>query len=167
MDIDIPRSNGRFDTRSLPLFPNSSRTDSRWYLAERRQFSCQGVAEPRSGVPGRAAGQASCRWIGRENATPVPTIPRVVTKSSPSSNIPITWALTRSKVRTKPSSNVDRRVHARASLVRTDREFERFDHVGSQEKVSSNLLRGLRPFEIPPRPIETRTKPKAPPRSPA
>src|SRR5437867_7181885 len=143
MDIDIPRSNGRFDTRSLPLFPNSSRTDSRWYLAERRQFSCQGVAEPRSGVPGRAAGQASCRWIGRENATPVPTIPRVVTKSSPSSNIPITWALTRSKVRTKPSSNVDRRVHARASLVRTDREFERFDHVGEPDLI---LLKAAGPW---------------------
>src|SRR5207247_10113927 len=66
MDIDIPRSNGRFDTRSLPLFPNSSRTDSRWYLAERRRFYCQGVAEPRSGVSGRAAGQPSCRWVRRE-----------------------------------------------------------------------------------------------------
>ena len=69
------------------------------------------------------------------NATPVSTIPCVVTKSSPSSNIPITWALTRSKVRTKPSSNVDRRVHARASLVRTDREFERFDHVGEPDLI--------------------------------
>src|SRR3989454_6140017 len=119
MDIDIPRSNGRFDTRSLPLFPNSSRTDSRWYLAERRQFSCQGVAEPRSGVPGRAAGQASCRWIGRENATPVPTIPRVVTQSSP-----ITWALRRTLVRTKSCSNADLRAHARAPLVRVKLEFE-------------------------------------------
>src|SRR2546428_4601736 len=137
MDIDIPRSNGRFDTRSLPLFPNSSRTDSRWYLAERRQFSCQGVAEPRSGVPGRAAGQASCRWIGRENATPVPTIPRVVTKSSPSSNIPITWALRRTLVRTKSSSNADLRAHARAPLVRVKLEFERFDHVGSQNSSFS------------------------------
>src|SRR6266581_707726 len=85
-----------------------------WTFRQRRQFSCQGVAEPRSG------------------ATPVPTIPRVVTKSSPSSNIPITWALTRSKVRTKPGSNVGRRVHARAPLVRTSLEFEHFDHVGSQ-----------------------------------
>src|SRR6266478_9202187 len=103
-----------------------------WTFRQRRQFSCQGVAEPRSGVPGRAAVQASCRRIGRENATPVPTIPRVVTKSSPSSNIPITWALTRSEVRTKPGSNVDLRVHARVPLVRTPLEFERFDHVGSQ-----------------------------------
>src|SRR5436190_15688146 len=66
------------------------------------------------------------------NATPVPTIPCVATKSSRSSNTPITWALTRSKVRTKPGSNVDPRGHAPAPLVRTVLEFERFDHVASQ-----------------------------------
>ena len=52
--------------------------------------------------------------------------------SPKSSNLPITWAPTRTLVRTKPSSNVSLRVHARAPLVRTDLEFERFDHVGSQ-----------------------------------
>jgi len=41
-------------------------------------------------------------------------------------------ALTCTLVRTKPSSNLDRRVHARAPLVRTGHEFERFDHLGSQ-----------------------------------
>jgi hypothetical protein len=48
-----------------------------------------------------------------------------------------TWALTRTLVRTKPSSNVDLRVHARASLVRVNPEFERFDHVGSQNSSFS------------------------------
>src|SRR6266571_2055764 len=81
------------------------------------------------------------------NATPASTIPCVVTKSSPSSNLPITWALTRSKVRTRPGSNVDPRVHARAPLVRTDLEFEHFDHVGSQIS-SAPSSRGGR-FEEP------------------
>ncbi len=41
-------------------------------------------------------------------------------------------ALTCFVVRTKQSSNIDLRVHAREPLVRVTLEFERFDHVGSQ-----------------------------------
>ena len=47
---------------------------------------------------------------------------------------------TRSEVRVKPSSNLDVRVHAPASLVRTTRELERFDHVGSQNSYFSDLV---------------------------
>src|SRR5712692_3843532 len=122
-DVSTPGAFHHFRTLAEPTVGGISRNADNFLVRELPSLEADYAGGRRASH--RAGGSGG-------NATPVPTIPCVVTKSSPSSNTPITWALTRSKVRTKPSSNVDLRVHARAPLVRTDLEFERFDHVRSQ-----------------------------------
>src|SRR2546428_685738 len=123
MDVSTPGAFHYFRTLAEPTVGGISRNADNFLVRELPSLEAE--------YPGgrRASHRAGGSGV---NATPVPTIPCVVTKSSPSSNIPITWALRRTLVRTKPGSNVDLRVHARAPMVRTNLEFEQFDHVGSQ-----------------------------------
>ena len=107
----------------------SSRTGRTPIRASRRSLRRGGNSRRSTRFGPQLQGDESLSWTPRYSQGVLPSIPRSEACRVRTFIHLRTHLL---KVRTKPSSNVYLRVHPRAPLVRTNPEFERFDHVGSQ-----------------------------------